>query len=518
MSSEEDLRELMALGRILDRRPTSLHGRTVAAFLAESLLRVRSRSGEIVPLRLNRAQKAFEAQRGQRNIVLKARQMGISTWVAGRLFLRAITRPGTLSVQVAQTQAAAEAIFQITHRFLESLPQFLREGALRTSAANAREIRFARLDSGFRVESAADPNAGRGLTISNLHCSEVARWSGDAGSVLQGLQAALVPTGELTLESTPQGAEGCFWEEWQRAAETRTVRHFFPWWWEGSYVTDAVAKDSLTEEEQHLCATHGLDLRQIGYRRKLAADYRKMARQEFAEDAETCFAASGQSIFDTNTIDARLLDLPTPLASRQSGDLLIWLPPAAGRTYLVAVDTAGGGMDGDYAVAQVVELQTGLQCAELRTKLPVLELAQQVVALHREYNHAWVVVERNNHGSGVLAHLEGMMDETRVYRPGGRQGQPGWLTTSASRPRILGSLGVLLVEQPELFQSERLLRECRSFVRLSNGRTGAQGGAHDDCVMAMAMAQSVRKEMLEQQPMLQPGALRGIVPFDASRS
>jgi hypothetical protein len=491
-----DLKELAELGLILDERPARLGGRTVAAFLAESLLRVRSRHGAVVPLRLNQAQEAFERRRGQRNIVLKARQMGISTWISARLFLQAITMPGTLSVQVAQTQDAAEAIFQITHRFLANLPAFLREGALRTSIHNAREIRFPLLDSGLKVESASDPNAGRGLTISNLHCSEVARWSGDARAVLQGLQAALAPGGEMTLESTPWGAEGCFWEEWQGAAETGTVRHFFPWWWERSYVTDAVAESALTEEERALRAREALSLEQIGYRRKLKAGYREMAKQEFAEDAESCFAASGHSLFDAAALDARMAAAPQPVSVRQGGALLVWLPPAHGRTYLIAVDTAGGGADGDYAVAQVVEIQTGLQCAELRVKMPVLELAQQAVLLHQEYNRAWVVVERNNHGSGVLAHLGRMMESARIYRSGVRQGgEAGWLTSAGTRPTMLAMLGALLVDKPELFNSARLLRECRSFVRLANGRSGAQSGAHDDCVMAMAIAHAVRAEL-----------------------
>ena len=61
---------------------------------------------------------------------------------------------------------------------------------------------------------------------------------------------------------------------------------------------------------------------------------------------------------------------------------------------------------------------------------------------------------------------------------------------------MIAGLGAALVEQPELFQSERLLRECRGFVRLRNGGTGAQSGMHDDCVMAMAMALAVRGELV----------------------
>ena len=67
---------------------------------------------------------------------------------------------------------------------------------------------FGELDSEFRVVSAGDENAGRGWTIQNLHASEVARWPGDAAATLAGLRAALVPGGEMTLESH---AVRCVW-------------------------------------------------------------------------------------------------------------------------------------------------------------------------------------------------------------------------------------------------------------------------------------------------------------------
>ena len=493
MSVQEDLDELIRLGKMLDAKPEALDGNTVIAFLAESLLRVRNRDGRTIALKPNRAQRAYEERRGQRNVVLKARQMGISTWVAARMFVKTITVPGTLSVQVAHTQDAAESIFGMAHRFLALLPESLREGALKTSRANTREIHFPLLDSGLRVETAGDPNAGRGLTITNLHCSEVGRWPGDAGAVLQGLRAALAPKGEIVLESTPNGAEGCFWEEWQRADETGTVRHFFPWWMEDSYTAEPIAREVMREDERKLCAEQGLTAEQIGFRRGLLAGYRELAAQEFAEDAESCFRASGDCFFDTAAIDERIATVRQPMERRRGGDLLVWFPPAAGRRYLVAVDTAGGGSEGDYSVAQVMELGSGLQCAELRGKLPVLELAQAVAELHREYGEAWVVVERNNHGSGVLAHLKSMVPAHRIYAQGQ---QDGWLTSSVTRPEMLGLFSALLVEHPELVQSERLLRECRSFVRLRSGKTGAQAGAHDDCVMAMAIAIAARRELV----------------------
>jgi hypothetical protein len=490
---ELDGEELAKYGRILDQRPASLRGWTVGMALAEQLLQVRSREGRTAPLKANAAQQAFEWRRGERNIVLKARQMGLTTWAAARFFLKTITQPGTLTLEVAHTQEAAEEIFRIIHRFLDWLPEELREGSLRTSRANVRQIVFPEIDAQYRVVSAGDRNAGRGLTVQNLHCSELARWPGDPAETLAGLRAAMAPGAELILESTPDGVGGCFHEEWQKAQETGMVRHFFPWWMERRYRAKAVDEASLSEEERDLVARKRLDLQQIGFRRQIRANFRGLARQEYAENELSCFLASGDSVFELTSIEARLMTALEPMELRRNGELEVWLPPVKGKAYLVAVDPAGGGSEGDYSAAQVLELETGLQCAEFAGHVGGLELAKLVTALAAEYNQAWLVVERNNHGGGVLALIETVCGYGRIYRQGG---QAGWLTTSLSRPAALGRLDAGLVERPECFQSRRLLAECRSFVRLPDGRSGARPGTHDDRVMAMAIGLAARAELL----------------------
>ena len=491
---ELDREELERFGKVLDRCPASLGGRTVGILLAERLLRVRTREGNTTPLKANAAQRAFEARRAERNIVLKARQMGLTTWAAARFFLKTITQPGTLTLQVAHTQESAEEIFRIVHRFVDCLPEELREGPLRTSRANARQIVFPGMDAQYRVVSAGERNAGRGLTVQNLHCSELARWPGDPAETLAGLRAAMAPGAELILESTPDGVGGCFHEEWQKAAETGTVRHFFPWWLEGRYRAAAVERASLSEEESELVDRQGLDLEQIGFRRQMRANFRGLARQEYAEDEESCFRASGDSVFELAAVEARMAVAPRSIAQCRNGELEVWLPPLKSKKYVVAVDPAGGGSEGDYSAAQVLELETGLQCAEFAGHVGGLELARLVTDLAIEYNNAWLVVERNNHGSGVLALAQSVCGYGRIYQ---QSGQAGWLTNSMSRPAVLGRLDAGLVEQPERFMSRRLLAECRSFVRLPNGNTGARAGTHDDRVMAMAIGLAARAELME---------------------
>ena len=492
LSGRSDLERLLWLGQRLDFVCEELDGNCLAVGLARALLRVRDRSGEIVPLAANSAQRAYEKSRGRHNIILKARQMGISTWIAGRFFLKTITQPGTLTVEVAHNLEAAEQIFRIVHRFYEQLPEGLRVGVLRTSRANARQLLFPELDSEYRVESAADGNAGRGITIQNLHCSEIARWSGDAAETMASISAALVPNGELVLESTPNGAYGYFYDQWQRAEETGMIRHFFPWWMESAYTSQPVNECDWTDEERALAEMNELRPEQIGFRRQLRAKFRGVAAQEYGENAEACFLASGDCVFDLECISRRSREVHEPLERRWNGQLWIWYPPQPGKTYLIGADPAGGGTDGDYSAVQVIEQHSGLQCAELRGHLEPRELAKRCAELAIEYNHGLLVVERNNHGMAVQAYLSTIERYASLYE---HRGQAGWLTTAVTRPAMIAVLGAALTSDPGIFSSSRLLSECRTFVRLRDGRTGAAAGVHDDCVMAMAIALQVRAEM-----------------------
>ena len=172
---------------------------------------------------------------------------------------------------------------------------------------------------------------------------------------------------------------------------------------------------------------------------------------------------------------------------------MVWFRPSMGCKYIVAADSAGGGEEGDFAAVQVIDRETGLQCAELQERLRPSELAKVAVELAKEYYGALIAVERNNHGAAVLAYIESSEFYTNLYLQGR---EAGWLTTAVSKPQMTARMGSLLEQGPEIFRSKRLLSECRTFVGGERGKTGAANGAHDDLVMAMAVAQAVRAEML----------------------
>ena len=486
-----DLRLVEQFGPFLNQRLGEL---TVRDRLITGLLKIRAKKGGMKYLQLNRAQREYSEKCGKRNIVLKARQVGMTTYIAARYFLETITRPGTLTVQVAHSEESAQALFNIVHRYWENLPnERVHRGALVKSRSNLRQIVFPRLDSEYRVET-ADDNAGRGMTIHNLHCSEVSRWPRGGEETLASLRAAVVPDGEIVLESTANGASGIFYEEWKKAAETGYTRHFFPWWYEPSYkeVVKKGAAPARTEEEIDLMLRHGLTEEQVAWRRSHWQVLRELAAQEYAEDPVSCFLASGECVFDVASIERAAAQAGQPTETQDNGRHTVWFPANQGsdRQYIIGVDTAGGGSEGDYACAQVIDRKLGLQCAELHGHFPPYELARRIAALGRQYGDALVAVERNNHGYGVLAHLKELGYENLFHQGG----QEGWLTSVVTRPAMIENLAAVVMAKPELFHSPRLMEELKTFVRHSDGHAAAAEGAHDDCVMAMAIAMAVRRE------------------------
>jgi hypothetical protein len=291
---------------------------------------------------------------------------------------------------------------------------------------------------------------------------------------LVSLRAAVRPNGEIALESTPNGAGGIFYEEWRHADETGYVRHFLPWWLERAYQRNVGIGDP-TEDERALMEQCGLDEGQIAYRREIRANFRGLAAQEYAEDAESCFLASGDCVFDVDKVQEKLRGCDSnndggAFESRDGGRLLGWWPSAAGRQY--------------------IDRKDGRQCAELHGHFTPAELAARVAELGHEYCDALIAVERNNHGHAVLAHLTAAK-YPNLFSQGN---QLGWLTSVASRPGMIEHLAIVVASDADTLQSPRLLRECRSFVRHPDGSSRAAAGAHDDCVMAMAIALAAKAE------------------------
>lgn len=463
-------------------------------------MQIRRRDGRLVWLIPNSVQCMYEHDRTSRNIILKARQTGITTYIAARYFLNTILNPGTVTLQVAHSLESAQQIFRIVHRFFECLrpPE---QKWLRVIRSNVRELAFGRVDSRYIVDTAGNPHAGRGLTVHNLHASEVALWPGSPQETMAALLAAVPPGGNVDIESTPNGAAGYFHAEWLRAkAGEGFTYHFFPWWIEAAYHAELRERETLepfSEDELHLINHNGLNLEQIKYRRHLRAQFGTLAAQEYAETDAECFLLSRRPVFEVSIIEERLRRVPEPATIRENGSELIWFPPVRGRKYVIGADVGEGKEDGDYSAAVVLDTEEGLQCAELMVKWSVHRFAEALDRMGRTYNDALIAVERNNHGHAVLESLQHLLHYPHIYRHEDSrhtesQAQDGWPTNAQTKPQAIGALDCMLRETPGVFQSRRLLEQCRGYSYDDRGSTSALPGAHDDLVMATAIALAVR--------------------------
>jgi hypothetical protein len=125
---------------------------------------------------------------------------------------------------------------------------------------------------------------------------------------------------------------------------------------------------------------------------------RGLSAQEFAEDPVSCFRASGESVFDMVAVDKALQGCSEPVEMKDTRQRRIYLPSQPGKHYIIGVAPAGGGCEGDYSCAEVIDQESGMQRAELRGHFPPRELASRILEVAKQYNDALLAIERNNHG------------------------------------------------------------------------------------------------------------------------
>ncbi|NJL70240.1 MAG: hypothetical protein HC888_00905 [Candidatus Competibacteraceae bacterium] len=148
-------------------------------YYAAKALKIRTKKGDIVPFIINDQQRRLDAiieeelrTKGQaRIILLKARQLGMSTYTAGRMTHRVTNDRGKLAMVVAHDSESTETLFVISQRMYENLPKQIKPT---TKYSSKKELFFDKLDSRYIVGTAGSASIGRGATIQYLHCSELA--------------------------------------------------------------------------------------------------------------------------------------------------------------------------------------------------------------------------------------------------------------------------------------------------------------------------------------------------------
>lgn len=272
---------------------------------AARCLKIRGKDGAITDFSLNEAQiylhQRLEAQKERtgkvRALVLKGRQQGISTYIGGRFYHRSTFRKGLRVFILTHEQDATNNLFGMVDRYHQHNPI-----APSTSAANAKELFFDILESGYAVGTAGAKAVGRSQTVQLFHGSEVAFWP-NAPTHFAGVVQAIpdLPGTEIILESTANGVGGEFHERWQQAeagvGDYEAI--FIPWFWSPEYARPVPDGFMLDEEESEYQAAHGLSLGQMVWRRNKVAELKDplLFRQEYPATASEAFQMTGHDSF-----------------------------------------------------------------------------------------------------------------------------------------------------------------------------------------------------------------------------
>ena len=178
-------------------------------------------------------------------------------------------------------------------------------------------------------------------------------------------------------------------------------------------------------------------------------------------------------------------------------NLEVWSLPDAMHGYVMGVDTAEGLGHGDYSCVQVLDLNTGEQAAVWHGHIPPDELATEVFNLGLWYRDALCCVESNNHGLTTITELRhlghpNLFRRRSLNKATSKVSQEfGWKTTRTTKPLMIDELGSALKNTELKLRDHNTLAELRTFVR--NDRGSMSGSPHDDRVIALALANQMRK-------------------------
>jgi hypothetical protein len=348
-------------------------------FYARNCLHIRTKGEGLQMLNLNSAQKyihkCLEKQKEDtgkiRAILLKGRQQGASTYVEGRFIHNTTHNKGVRAFILTHDGESTNALFEMTERYYDSLPKFVKPT---TSAANAKELHFDKLDSGYKIGTAGNKAVGRGQTIQYFHGSEVAFWM-NASEHTKGIMQAVpdAPGTEVIWESTANGVGNFFHEQWKLAekglSEFQAI--FVPWYWQAEYRKKLSTDFRLTIEEDALADHYKLEKEQIFWRRMKIAelttdgvDGDKAFKQEYPMNAAEAFQVSGGDglISADSCLKAR------SLTANGNGPLVVGVDPSRGGDRFAIVRRQGRKMFG-------MESYKGEQCDKLGKNVAICKAA-----------------------------------------------------------------------------------------------------------------------------------------------
>jgi len=458
------------------------------------------RDRQTVPFLLSETQAHLDEHWTRRNLVTKVRQHAqISSYIIARYTARCLSEENRNCVLISHEAEATARLLGRARFIINNLRNVDRPPKITTDRTNA--LVFGETGSSFWIGTAGQRSFGRGDTISDLHLSEAAFYD-DPERIRDGAFPA-AEAGEITVESTGNGRGNWFHRTAQAARDGSGFKLFFYPWTGLRSCSLELPGDSLRAfaaslreewEEQSLFAM-GISLQQLAWRReRITADYGGdlvRFKENYPRQFEECFRAAGLSFFPTVNFKE------TREWQQRSRDF--WClkgHPIEGHRYVGGIDV-GGGVEQDNTVLCLFDLDWAVQVGEwCSSSYAPDEAAREIASLGREFNNAYLNVERNNHGLTTINVLCSIYPLDRLHRGSANQGNTqvalrginnyGTYTSETTRGLLLGTGRELL--RSWTIHSPQLNDELPTFVESKTGKFEASSGSKDDRVFATCHA------------------------------
>lgn len=471
-------------------------------------LKITDKTGKPVPFSFNPQQQELVHGLEKYNIVLKSRQLGITSVACALALYYCHTELGITCLLMSYSQDSAKGIFAKLKDLWLSIPECIRQ---KDVANNRSELRFQN-GSQILVCVCGGKQVARGLTIRFAHLSEVAFFDLERSKRnLLALEQALRPDGIIILESTANGFNH-FSDLWDKAqsGENMYKPFFFGWTQDKQMFRDEYEQFSQRwikthgslpqpeefDDEERALMEQGADIKQIVWRRlKISNSSPEQFRQEFPSNPIEAFVTSGEHVFNLEILHERAASIHKPITSSPefTGEgITFWQLPKPGQRFYIGVDVAEG-LGNDHSAIEVINSDL-YQCAELySTRIKPYRLAEILLKLAQYYNGALCVIEKASGGHIVLDRMKNIYHYPNLYKSkqydssGMIRRKIGWVTTPKTRPILIGDFVEIFENNECWINSKILLNEMQLFVD-KNGRIEHAGKTGDDAVFAFGMA------------------------------
>ena len=410
------------------------------------------------------------------NIILKARQLGISTITAGYVvWMMMFHRDKNILVMATKFTTASNLVKKVK-TIMKNIPPWLQISRISIDNRTSFE-----LSNGSQIKaSSTSADAGRSEALSLLVLDEAAHIE-ELSDLWPGLYPTLSTGGRCIALSSPNGVGN---------------------WFHKSYVDSEQGNNDFRPTKLMW------DIHPDRDKEWFKKETKNMSRRQIAQELECNFNMSGETVIHGDDIEKALKKVREP--ERRVGfdrNLHIWEEYDHSKTYLLVADVARG--DGkDYSAFHLLNITDMSQAAEYQGKIDLDMYADFLIDAAGQYGNPMLAVENNNIGYAVLTKLIDREYPNLYYSTKSSNDYvdpflaqsisnsiPGFTTSMKSRPLIIAKLEEFIRNGVIEIRSTRLINELKTFI-WNHGKPEAMRGYNDDLIISMAIACWIRDTAL----------------------